>query len=357
MRISKTGINGKALCILDDGRMLIYRKGWLKVYSKEYKCIDKIPLIIPIWKKIFGKIRIFERLLHIEPRFAVEITANMVMLQLGRRLYMVNLMEKTLSEEKIRFRGRPLGYAKLKDINGFDDSIVIGDYGANEEGKEVNIYQKNLNSGKWRVAFTFAPGTMWHIHGFVPNKEEDCVYILTGDEDDQSGIWKATENFEKVVPIVKGSQQYRTCQMTYDTNKIYYFTDAPSELNYLYSYNKQTKEKKRIAGIRGTCIYGCIVNDGIVVSTTCEPEAHFKSQLYGMITRKPGKGVCGREVDLLYYKHDGKLVRLEEFKHDGLPLKLFQYGTIVFSNCNNGKVLFTPISVKKYDMRVFQIEL
>lgn len=355
MKINETGIRGKALYIFTDGRALVYRKGNLYIYSVDYKIIDIIELCITPWKKLFGKLRLCERLLHIEPRFAVEIDKSQILLQLGQRMLLINIDTKEIIKESVRFRGRPLSYAKIVGVDGFEDSIVIGDYGANDKGEDVNIYQRNLHSGKWRTAFTYKAGTMWHIHGFVPNPERSCVYILAGDEDDQSGIWEAKNNFDLVTPIVNGSQQYRTCQMTYDRERIYYFTDAPSEPNYLYSYNILSKEANKITPIRGTCIYGCRVPGGIVASTTCEPDAHFKVFLYGMITTKPGKGVQGRVVDLLYYQNNKEVETLKTFQHDGMPLKLFQYGTVVFSNYNCGRVLCTPISVIKYDMRILEI--
>lgn len=354
MEIIDTELKGKGLFIFSDETLLVYRKCGLYLYSKDYSFIKKISLPIQAWKRVLGKVRMFERLLHIEPRFAVNIDGKDVLLQLGNKMLCIDLMHEKIKEENVSFRGRPLSYAKIENIEGFSDSVIIGDYGSNENNESVNIYQR-LYNGKWRIAYTFAPGIIWHIHGFVPDGEKNCVYILTGDEDDQSGIWIARNEFKEVEPILIGSQQYRTCQICVIGNKIYYFTDAPSEPNYLYSYNMDTKEVCCIEAIKGTCIYGEAVTEGIIASTTCEPEAHFDSNLYGMITRKPGKGIKGREVDLLYFSEETGLKTIKTFIHDGLPLKLFQYGTVVFSNYMNGKVLATPISVKNYDMGVFEI--
>lgn len=353
MNINNLGIKGKGLYIFNDGRFLVYRKGYLYVYSENQKVIESIKLNICLWKMSLGKLRLFERLLHIEPRFAVDIGNDNILVQLGRKMLSINLLDKSITEERVSFRGRPLNYVKIEGITGFKDSVVIGDYGSNENCETVNIYQRTYD-GCWAVVYTFQPGVIWHIHGFVADKDDNCIYILTGDEDNQSGVWRAYNNFQKVEPIFIGSQQYRTCQICKIGKKIYYFTDAPSEPNFLYSYDISLKQIEKISSIRGTCIYGSIIPKGIIVSTTCEPEAHFDSPIYGMITRKPGSGIKGRGVDLLLFDEQSELRTIKSFKHDGLPLKLFQYGTIVFSNYNNGRVLFTPISVKKYDMCVFE---
>lgn len=46
-----------------------------------------------------------------------------------------------------------------------------------------------------------------------------------------------------------------------------------------------------------------------------------------------------------------------QFEHDGLPLRLFQYGTVTFTNVQNGQVYFTPHCVKKDVECVFMVNL
>ena len=46
-----------------------------------------------------------------------------------------------------------------------------------------------------------------------------------------------------------------------------------------------------------------------------------------------------------------------QFEHDGLPLRLFQYGTVTFTNVQDERAYFTPHCVKKDAESVFMVNL
>ena len=52
---------------------------------------------------------------------------------------------------------------------------------------------------------------------------------------------------------------------------------------------------------------------------------------------------------------DGTVEMVAQFEHDGLPLRLFQYGVVTFTNVCDGKVYLTPHCVKKNSERVFRL--
>lgn len=208
-----------------------------------------------------------------------------------------------------------------------------------------------LNRGK--KYGNFRGGVVKHIHGCYADRGRECVYILTGDENKESGIWKATDNFTKVEPLLLGSQQFRTCQMNFIGSDLYYFTDAPSENNYMYRYTEGKIE--RICRLKGTCIWGCNFQGGGFYSTTCEPNKDGKNKIDYWLTNKSGNGVVGNTVEVFAVNNEWKIEGIIKFEHDGFPLRLFQYGTVAFTNAMDKKTYFTPLCVKKYDMSVFEI--
>ena len=60
-------------------------------------------------------------------------------------------------------------------------------------------------------------------------------------------------------------------------------------------------------------------------------------------------------MDLCILSSDGNVDILDRFEHDGLPLRLFQYGTITFTNFMNNICYLTPMSVRKFDMNIFKL--
>ncbi len=354
-KVVKTPISGKALCIFPNDNLLCYQGGIFTLYeTKGYTVIHSYSLPNGKFYNTLSKVRIIERLLHCETRWAVPINDVEALISMNTGIYRVNCATGTYVAENVPVQGKPLSAAVLQGIAGFEDSVVIGDYTLNSDRKPVSLYQRNGN-GTWQCAYTFPAGKVRHIHGIFADCEAQRVYILTGDEDSESGIWLTKDNFKTVKPLLVGSQQYRACQMIASHDQLLYMTDAPSEQNAIFRVVDGCAEK--IADMEGTCIYGAVSNGKGVFSTTCEPDAHARNRLDYWLSNKPGKGIDGRTVDVFILTADGKREEITQFEHDGLPLRLFQYGTVSFTNVQNGKVYFSAHCVKKEAEQVCKLNL
>ncbi len=353
--IVETPIRGKALCIFEDGNLLCYRGGIFTLYETEsYAVIHKFSLPNGKLRNTLSKARILERVLHCEARWAVPINADEALISMNTGIYRTNCKTGAYTHENVPVQGKPLAAAVLQGINGFENSIIIGDYTSNPERKPVSLYQRD-GGGNWHCVYTFPAGTVRHIHGVFADQKAQKVYILTGDEDNESGIWLAEDNFRSVKPLLVGSQQYRACQMIAQGDRLLYMTDAPSEKNAIYQVVDGKAEK--LVELEGTCIYGAVA-DGIgVFSTTCEPDAHAKNRLDYWLSNKPGKGIDGRDILVFTLTSDGTKECVAKFEHDGLPLRLFQYGTVTFTNVQGGMVYFSAHCVKRGSEQVYRLNL
>ena len=341
IHVKKTSMTGKALLQMQDGRLIAYRKGSLVVYKDEH-LIKKLALPSVIWKRIACKVRLLERALHTDVRWATEISDQEILLLYQHAVYKVNLKTDTLKFEFGGFRGQPFS------VIHFKDRILFGDYGGNEKREQVNIYERIGET--WKIVYSFPAGQIRHIHNIVPT--HDGFYILTGDEDSESGIWKANDDFSIVEPFLIGKQQYRCCQMLPDGEDTgWYVSDAPSEPNWLYHYSGH--DVTPICRISGTAIYGTQFNNGLVFSTTVEPEAHAKNKFDYWLSRKPGTGIIGTETKV-FVLQKGEIMEIASYKHDGKPLRLFQYATVYFSRFKKNQIFFTPCGVIK-DNKIFEV--
>lgn len=351
-QIEETGITGKALLITGKKELIYYRKGNIYLYDavkKEKKCI-RLP--VKNWKRICCKIRLLERLLHLDARWAVQVGDDRILLQFDHRILLINIENSKIDIENAPVWGNSLSAAVVKGNPGFSDCVVVGDYTKNRTRDKVSLYSRD-EDGKWQKVYQFPAGTVKHIHGCFSDPYRRCVYILTGDENEESGIWRAVDNFDKVEPLLTGSQQYRACQMLVGKDALYYFTDAPSEQNYMCEIRKGAVRK--LHAINGTCIYGVQFDEEGIYATTCEADAHADSTFQYWFSNNPGRGICGRNVDVFAAGNDGEIHILEHFEHDGLPLRLFQYGTVTFTNTVGNHCYFTPMCVKGKDMHIYKV--
>ncbi len=342
IKVEQTKMVGKPLLQMNNGFLIAYYKGQLILYKNELS-IMHISLPMPLWKRIACKIRLFERALHTDVRWAIDISPCEILFLFQNVVYKMNLNSGMLDKDFSGFRGQPFSSAHV------GDRVLMGDYGTNDTREAVNIYERE--NGTWQTIYTFPSNTVRHVHNIIPHK--DKIYILTGDEDKESGIWVADNDFHSITPLLVGKQQYRCCQLLINNQTGWYLTDAPSESNWLYHFSENGI--KPICEIPGTVIYGTQYNDCLVFSTTVEPESHAKNRFVYWTTTKPGSGIKSNEVKV-YLLKEGALYEIASFRHDGMPLRLFQYASVYFCNIINSRGYFAAASVKHYDNVIMRYE-
>ena len=303
-------------------------------------------------KSTLGSIRGLARALRLEPRCGTFVDKSTAIVSYHGAIYRVDCDNGDIVLEH-RFRpemNNPLVFTHIKGVYGFTDAIYYGEYFLNHEGAPVHIWRREA-SGEWKVVFTFPAGSVYHIHGLVPCWEEECVYVLTGDKDVESGIFEARNDFLDMHAVVTGKQAYRACVALPVENGLLYTTDTPLEDNYLYHLDMTTKEISVVAPIAGPCIYGKVISPTeMVFSTSVEPDSRIKGIKYEF-TNVLGPGVKDRSTHLYYVKWDGSKADIKEIftaEKDALPMGAGQFGTMMFPD-GEDKLFVTCQAVKKYD--------
>lgn len=353
IKIEQTRMRGKPLHILRTGELVTYYQGSLLFYdieSEELK--QEMKLNNQFLKKLLYKVRIIERVSHSEVRWMFQDENDDIYFAYANHIYICDRNKRVCREIDVGIRGTPLQVNTVKGVQGFDDQIVTGDYGQNNKREAVSLY--SLREKQWKKVYTFDRGRIKHIHGIFADIYRGCVYILTGDLDDESGIWEARNNFSEVRPILMGSQKYRACQMMITPKRIFYCSDAPSEPNYIYEIIEG--DSKKVAELYGSCIYGVADEEEGFFSTTVEPEATPKNFLDRYLSNKIGAGIKGRDTIVFRISEEKGYEEIIRFTHDGLPLRLCQYGVVTFSNIVDNMFFFSPLCVKDYDRKIFKVE-
>lgn len=290
-------------------------------------------LKISFINKILFKSKYLSRLLRIGIRASVY-HKNMFFFSYKKLLYSYNLDQKKTSVEHIFRKGRgPLNYTNIEGLNNFEDGLIFGEYFSNPLRDEVNIYRRE-SSGKWEIIHTFKKNIINHIHSIVVDRYRDCLWVLAGDFDHSSSIWKIENNFKTVKRILYGKQIYRAC-FAYPTKEgLIYATDTQLHENSIrfLRIDNDTITSEELHKINGSGIYACELKDYLVFSTSTEPR-HSNSKIVSLIDNKPGDGNIKNKSDLvLLNKKDYSFKIISSFDKDILPYGLFGLGTIMFSN-------------------------
>ncbi|MBE6771518.1 MAG: hypothetical protein E7547_05160 [Ruminococcaceae bacterium] len=334
----------------------------LDVESGKAEFICKLP--VSNIKIVLSRFRFFERLLRIEARTAVALDDTHILLSMDGKTYCIDITNgKTECEYSYRnSMSNPRRMCRIEGIEGFDNCIAYGEYLLNSKRtKPSGIFVRSLDKADWKMVFEFPAGEIRHIHSLVPSKKSNCVYILTGDLDSESGIWEAKDNFETVTPIVKGSQMYRSGSL-YETDEGFiYPTDTALEQNYIYYLEKDKTNNslvsKVVTDMDGSCVSSVQTADKVLVSTTVEADESIRGWK-SWINMKKGPGIKSDYAQLLSVdKATLKSKKIIQFKKDFLPYKLFQYGHIkIYDLPSKHAVLIYPIGVKKYDGNLLELK-
>ena len=349
-----------AVLYLSESKVLMYKRNKLYLYDinkNEFEYLTSFEFSIK--RFLFGSIPLFSRLLRLNTCNAVLLDNNHILLVFNKLFYEFDLRTKSLSKGTSVSKGsRPLNIVRVNGVNGFDDGLYYGEYFDNAYRGEVSVKQI-FAKDREKIVYTFPPNTIYHVHNLLPDKSNQCVWVFTGDLDNESGIWKATNNFSKVEPVKIGSQLYRACVAFIVPEGILYVTDSQEETNYiclLYEEDGEYKVRK-IQEISGPVIYGTKYRDGYCFSTTVEPaivkKYSRKEMLRYLLTLKKGKGVKDYKSHLYLGSLKNGFRDVYSAKKDLFPMGLFQFGALKFPETNNlniSKLVLYQISTVKHDM-------
>ena len=314
-------------------------------------------------KGALGSLRLFARALRLEPRCGIFVDENVAIVSYHGGIYRVDCSTGQIELEHSyrKEMNNPLCFTRIEGVKGFTDGVYYGEYFLNDGGAEVNIFRRN-SDGTWISVYSFQAGSIYHIHGIVPCVSEECVYILTGDKDSESGIYQAKADFTEVTPIVTGKQAYRACVALPIENGLLYTTDTPLEENFLYQLDFDTKEIKPVASIAGPCIYGRVISDNqMVFSTSVEPDSRITGLRYNF-SYKLGQGVKDRSSHVYHVTWDGSNAQMKEVfkgKKDIIPMGAGQFGTMMFPagpESKSGNVFVTGQALRNYDNKTLVLD-
>jgi colanic acid biosynthesis glycosyl transferase WcaI len=169
----------------------------------------------------------------------------------------------------------PRGFRPLNVCLGPGGSLYWGEYFLNpRRSSPVRIFGSQDGGITWDAVFTFPPGSVCHIHRIVYDPYEPAFWVCTGDRDDEAAIWKTTDGFGRLTPVVGGKQIYRTTSLMVLPQCLLYGTDDPRGENHILSLDRKSGAVKKIRAVPGPVLRGCRVGEYVVFATMAEKGNH-----------------------------------------------------------------------------------
>lgn len=338
------------VAVYKDNQVLGYKNGWLCRMTAGGEISNICSLSNSFVDQVKESNRILARLFRTDIKTSCILESGEVYFFKGKTLYWFNHSTSELVKLHALQQGFSTPLNIVPALIGTECTVLWGDYFSNPDRKEVRIWGLK-DDDKPAVIYQFPAGSIRHIHNIIPDIAGNGYYILTGDNDPQAGIYYADVCFNRVEPILIGSQQARAVQGFCTDNGIVYATDSVSEQNYIYKLEKKESwSQSIITPINGSCIYAACIDQVMYFSTTVEsPETDSQNKIIAMLSTKRGSGILSDKVEVISVDEQLHTNKVVEFEKDSLPYKLFQYGVVTFPASLSRKLVIYPVGVKKYD--------
>ncbi len=204
-----------------------------------------------------------------------------------------------------------------------DGNIFFGEYFANMQKSQVNIYGSFDSGITWQIVYVFDAGNINHVHGLFWDKYTKSIWVATGDRENECIIAYTNDCFKSLNIVFRGGQEYRATNLLFYKDFIVFGTDSQYIQNEIKCIDRTTLNITKIIEIQGSAIYGGQCGDFAYISTTVEPSEVNKDK-----------------NSYLWYTKDG--VSWEQLfvgRKDVWDANLFQFGSILFPIYENEDIL------------------
>lgn len=196
--------------------------------------------------------------------------------------------------------------------------VYWGEYFDNPQRDEVHIYCSDDDGLSWKIAYTFPPKAIRHVHNIVFDRWQNLLWILTGDYGHECRVLRAAVDLKNLEPALEGNQQARAVAFLPAPEGVYFASDTPLEKNFIYRMGCEGVPSP-VASLNHSSIYGCAVRNALFFTTMVEPSTVNTSNevhLYG--------GLDGEDWQKCFV-----------WEKDSLPMRLFQYGNCFLPDGQN----------------------
>lgn len=327
----------KVLAVYSDH--LVGARGYrVDLYSKDGKWMKHVGTLDDNIYARLADFKLTRRLMRAEITALYDL-ADGAMLAIAKK----GLFRKEKCESVFRkVFSMPRGSKPLNICFAKNGKAYFGEYFQNVEKKEVNVYASEDGCKTWHVIYSFDAGEINHVHGIFFDPYTDCIWITTGDRENECIIAWTNDDFKTLHEFVRGGQEFRNCQLFFFEKSVVYATDSQYVENEIRRIDRKTSEITTLQRVQGSVIKGGQCGELAYFSTTVEPS----------------------EVNLDKYSHvwvsHGGQVWYDAYKikKDNWP-SILQYATIEFPQhyAIDNRLYFSGRAVKKLDGKTTNIKL
>jgi hypothetical protein len=147
--------------------------------------------------------------------------------------------------------------------------VYFGEYFWNQDRDEVHVYG-SADGRSFEVVHTFPAGSIRHVHGIHADPHRNGLWVLTGDDGDEAGLWFTDDGFRTLEPVARGTQAARAVTVIPKESGLIVPTDTPQERNRVQHLDPTTGTFERLCELPGSVFHATRVGTLHALSTVAE---------------------------------------------------------------------------------------
>jgi hypothetical protein len=157
-----------------------------------------------------------------------------------------------------------------------DGRILYGEYCLNDDRSlPVALYRTDDPRRGFVKLFEFPPGRVRHIHFVQYDPYEFCLWMGTGDQNAECGLYRSADAGTTWTLVGGGSQTWRSIGVAFTPDALYWGTDAGSDAgdspNHIVRYDRSKGIADLVQRVQGPCHgVGKLADGTLFVSTGVE---------------------------------------------------------------------------------------
>lgn len=239
------------------------------------------------------------------------------------------------------YRGnKPAQFGICQADNG---NIFFGEYTINiNNTNETTLYRSTDGGKTFCGIYTFPRDVIRHIHFVQWDPYENCLWMGTGDKDNECMLMRSFNYGETWEIVGKGTQRWRAIGVVFTKDYLYWGTDAGSvpDQNYVMRMSRKDYKLENVFELDGPC-HG--------ITSLANGDIYLCAGVEG------GENETDKYARL-YRIHAGTISVVLKMKKDIFPL-ILQYGVIHFPHglSSGNKLFFTSYGLTHGGEKTFKI--
>jgi len=214
----------------------------------------------------------------------------------------------------------------------------------------VRIIRGCDDGRRWEVCYQFSAGQIRHVHGIFPDPYRKRIWVCTGDNDRESGLYYTDNDFQSLNLYGSGDQSWRMVSLLITPESLIWGTDAGQDTsgnvkNYIYKLDLKAGTRKKLCCIDKPAYYSTLFADGsMCIATTFEPK--IKREVIPSADLWWSKdGIDWGLIDSFPYKFAGR-----KYGTKYATIFISGYGTL------ENSLYCTLVNVGKFDFQAVKID-